>query len=656
MRKILFILAFLLVGTPTFAQTQIGGGGSSVSPGSTAATIYQTGLIGYYQALPGETVASLKDYSTAGNNATGTTGTAPLIIAGTGGLNCNPGGVMGGVILPASLNSAATIMVAVGYQPSVAQFVSINAPVIGNGTPATSGVGIAINQGLNSLQPTVLGNAYGSTGNNGSGNLFDQAFTYIAGIGDLALVMDATQDHLYYNGVDVVAGTTGALLGKQLTGSYQLCGALTGVGQNTATNFTGQIYAILFWNVELTAQQIYQTHIALQNLLLSRGINPLPYRTDTADAIWAGGDSTTAGAGFIGWPNRVVGLNGAWNPINMGRSGATASALLSEVLVTGDSICSTAGGRTALVLLTGSNDSVAQTTFANARGILNANRLPNCSRPSTILSTMMVNGNNVAANNTYKNAVNLLIRTNCLSTADYCIDLGETVALGADGASASAVYFQGDHLHPTQAGADVLTWVTQRGINRYFGNHDVTTANVYVAPAVAAVAVSAATEAGNVMTFTTAANTFTKGMCITVAGVTPTNYNSTFANSAGLNCWYALSVSATSFTAWNQTSGLGALTVAGTAVAPQQVDADAVEILNFGAGNHTLQPCDGLTINDVTKIKNINAVASTVVPFGAQTIDGAASVTVASKATLILQPVLVSPVAGGCNWLQLQNN
>jgi hypothetical protein len=659
MRKRLILCLFLA--SSAAAQTQIGGGGGGASsPTSITANTDQpvlTNLMAAYYFKTGENACSPTDYSGNGNTGTGCVGAGTAtIVSNTGGLQC-PGN--GGVTLPAGLNSAATIQIQWNYQPS-GQGNQAYLAVLGNGTPASSGVGVGVQQGPSSGQPTALGNNFSTYANNfGGGNVgFNSRATYIAGIEDVTLVMDATLDVLYFNGLPTLGGTTGNSAGKMSTGVYQLCGTTAGAGMGQ-TNYwpsNGQILSIFFYSGELNPAQVYQNHVFMQNQAFSRGINPLPFRNDTADAIWAYGDSVTQGINGVPWSNRAVGLNGTWNPINTGRSGNSANLLNIAAPVSGDSVCSTSGGRTAMVLLTGSaNTGVVQDDFANTRAILQARKFLNCSKPMTILSTAMPIGNNTAPANTYKNALNLLERTNCINMADYCIDLGETVALGADGASASAVYFQADHIHPTQAGFDVLTWVYQRGINRYFGNHDLTTANVYTSAAAAAVAISAASEAGNVMTFTTAANTFVKGQCIVVTGVTPTTYNSTFANGAGLGCWYALSVTGTSFTAFNLTSGLGAGTIFGTAVAQQQQDADQWYIVNFGAGNTTLQPCDGLTVNDLQRITNINGVASTLVPFGTQTITGtAAPTTLAANTTAVLQAQLVSPVAGGCNWIRIQ--
>jgi|SRR6267378_4731043 len=83
-------------------------GSFSGSSNSNLTQITQSGLMAEYRILPTETVTSLIDYSGNGNTATGTTGTAPTIIANTGGINC---GGAGAVTLPSALNSALTVMV-----------------------------------------------------------------------------------------------------------------------------------------------------------------------------------------------------------------------------------------------------------------------------------------------------------------------------------------------------------------------------------------------------------------------------------------------------------------------------------------------------------------------------------------------------------------
>ncbi len=131
-------------------------------------------------------------------------------------------------------------------------------------------------------------------------------------------------------------------------------------------------------------------------------------------------------------------------------------------------------------------------------------------------------------------------------------------------------------------------------------------------------------------------------------GILPSGYVGT---------WYVLTTSATQFTAYNGTTGLGNSTHAGTASIPQQVDADVYIILGGSSSgqNFTLQSSVGYTGQNIY-IKNTNSNAWTVTPFGAETINGAANISVAAGATLVLQAVLVSPSTGGSNWISLQNS
>lgn len=115
------------------------------------------------------------------------------------------------------------------------------------------------------------------------------------------------------------------------------------------------------------------------------------------------------------------------------------------------------------------------------------------------------------------------------------------------------------------------------------------------------------------------------------------------------------STCATQVTAWNNTTGLGAIIIQGTGACPQQQDADQYAILNFGAGNLTLESCEGCTGQNIY-LRNIDAVASTLVPFGSEGITGggASPTTLAALTTAILQSQLVSASAAGCNWSRLQ--
>jgi hypothetical protein len=95
------------------------------------------------------------------------------------------------------------------------------------------------------------------------------------------------------------------------------------------------------------------------------------------------------------------------------------------------------------------------------------------------------------------------------------------------------------------------------------------------------------------------------------------------------------------------------ITVQGTGVCPQQQDADLYQILNFGAGNYTLASCQGPT-GMTHYFKNTNAAASTLVPFGTETIDGAANLSIAAGAIIGLMPTVPNSSTAGCIWKRTQ--
>jgi hypothetical protein len=255
----------------------------------------------------------------------------------------------------------------------------------------------------------------------------------------------------------------------------------------------------------------------------------------------------------------------------------------------------------------------------------------------------------ISGNDAFKNSYDALIRQFWPTFADFFVDIGADPNLGCDGCSANATYML-TGLHPTPASANnIVAPYIQRGINRYYGNKDWTSATTYVAAAPAATAITAASEVGNTVTITSTLNPPVNS-CVVIAGVTPAAYNNVTDE-----CWNVLTTAAGNFTFFHFQTGLGAGSVFGTAAVPLQKDADMYTILNFGAGNFTLQPCGGYT-GQKLYIKNVNAAASTVVAFVPELIDGSATATVAQNATLILQAKLATPSTPVCSWVKLQNN
>jgi lysophospholipase L1-like esterase len=641
----------------------VGSSGSGLPAGSVVAgTIVQSGLMAQYRILPTETAAALVDYSGNGRNATGTAGTAPTIIAGTGGLSCINGN--GAVILPASLNTAVSIQVLM--QTSVFSGTP-RAPVLGNngGSGTTGGTGFMVvggaTPGLPAYGPGLSGgDRIQTTGANSSGVFIYAEGRAAAGAGwtNVAMVMD-TLDRIYVNGAEDITGGFGyysqlrTSAGTQTTGAYQLCGSATGTA--VSSYYAGSIIGALFYNRVLAPLEVMQNAIAMCQDAVGRGMmmicpnepQVVNFATDNSNRLVTDGDSITAGQGITTPFPVLLTLNDAYSVSNQGISGVTMSALVPFAVHTVDPFLSVSAPKSILTVWAGTNDNCtpsATAVFQNLAQYIRARKAAGWQKviPVTMISRA------TPAEDTCKNSYNTLIRA--YKWPDGLIDMAADPNLGADGAATAGgnTFFQNLGIHPTQYAEDNdIVPIMQRAVNRAYGNLDFSTANVYASAAAAATATTAGSEATNTVTITfgaTPANCVV-GSTITMAGITPAGYNGNF---------LVLTRSATQVTYFD-VSGLGAITVQGTGVCPQQVDSDVYTVLNFGAGNFTLESCQGYTGQNIY-IKNINAVGSTVVPFGTETIDGAANVTVATKATLILQSILTSASAAGCSWKQLQNN
>lgn len=637
------------------ASAQIIPGGGSSSGGGSGPAIVTNGLIGHFQILPSESPASLVDYSGNGNGAIGTVGTSPTIIAGTGGLQCV--GASGAVILNGNLNSALTIQI-----EATAPYSAVTtAPIMGNGNGAASGgtgilvspIGVPATPGAYTL---VDAQRISST-NGGTviGN-FAQPRSAIIGLTNIALLMD-TLDRIFVNGTEE-AGTyfsqARSSAGRQTTGQYQLCGSATGT--NASTYAIGRVYYALFYNRVLTNAEVMQNALAMQQALAQRGV-PIALSTsqvtmnfDTTssqapDNMWvADGDSISQ---FGTVPNQYVQnvvLNNGFIRNGQGLTGITLATMVATADQVIDPFYHPVAPRNLVTVWGGTNDGCNPSTNAVLgslqKYVADRHRIGWKVIPITMMSRNTLD----ACKNTFDTAIRLTWKT----FADGLIDVASDPNMGADGANASATYFQAGGIHPTQfAVYNDITPMIQRGINRAYGNLDFSSANVYTTPAAAATATTAGSEATNTVTITfgaTPANCLA-GSTMTLAGITPAGYNG--------NYWI-ITRSATQVTLFNSTTGLGAISVQGTGVCPQQVDADVYTILNFGAGNFTMESCQGYTGQNLY-FQNINGVASTLVPFGSETITGtAAPTTVAANTTAILQAQLVSSTAAGCNWVRLQ--
>jgi len=235
------------------------------------------------------------------------------------------------------------------------------------------------------------------------------------------------------------------------------------------------------------------------------------------------------------------------------------------------------------------------------------------------------------------------------SGVSYLNDLSSVIALGASGVSANNPCFT-DGIHKTTGCNDnIIGPLIFNAMQSVLGCQDFSCATTYSSGAAAAVATTAGSESTNTMTFTFAATPANcqVGNWITIVGTTPPGYSSTALNGVTPFGWYILTRSATQVTAYNDTTGLGAITVQGTGVCPQQQPSDNYMVLNHSS-NTTLLPCEGWT-GQVKGFKSVGGNTPTLVPYGTETIDGAASLTMAANTTVFLESRLTSTTAAGCN-------
>ncbi len=609
------------------------------------------GLIADYRMFPGDTVASLPDYSGKGNNATGTIGTAPTIIAGSGGIACP---AAGGILLPAATQAALTITAYVSFQNSTATN-TYESPIAGGVAGAlASGAGIIFNQnpnsGFNGQAKVWWPQAFGA-------GFHVKARAATNGTFSVTMAMD-TNDIIYINGIAEI--DSGGILGSGAsagvmsgTNIYNICGVSNG---GNPTYWQGNIYRIIMHNVVLTPTEVLQEAQAVAADGAARGVPQVFTPTGTASVFLAEGDSLTSNSnGNPPWPGALV-IGG--NPItiyNESLTGIRLVAALNHYPFSIRPLYNPNAERNVINIWGCTNDLANISTPATCFGQMMAMcRLAKADGFKVMLSTMVSRGGNslvngLATNDSLKNTLNTLIRNNFQLCADDLNDYAADPLIGADGANASATWFDGANLHPTQAAIyNIHAPLVNRGVARIYSANNFSGANVYVAPAAAATATTAGSCSTFTCTLTFASNPFPVGANLVCTGFTPAGYNSIAGHS-----WYVITTNATQITFWNSVSGLGAVSVQGSCSTPQQLDGDKYMIVNFGAGNFSLDTCVGYTGQNIY-IRNINGVATTLLPFQSETITGSGTTTLAANTTAILQAQLVSASAAGCNWVRLQ--
>jgi hypothetical protein len=646
------------------ALAQVSGVGSivPVPNGGTGTSIYDgvvsSGLIGQYRMLPTETASALVDYSGNGNNATGTIGTAPTIIATTGGVNF-PG--TGAISLPSALNSAKTFMFFTTLQMA-AQTSTQPCVLVGSGANSSAAFLALELYASDQSGGTVAGK--GGIGDRSSGAFLANSNSNFDGTGILTLTLPSSGgDQIYFNNTLLANNSSASSgIGAQSTGNFQLGGAAAaGSAFGTATYIIGQIYYALFYSRALTTAEIAANVAAVTTAMQQRqvaGALAVTQTTNGTNNYVADGDSITAGIGTTEYPFNVT-LNGTWAAISRAWTATPTSAMmLGGGATSPDILFQSTAAQNVLTAAIGTNDLRAGTlvpvleenlvAYARARRALGWKLVLGTIPTSTPTSNDFTDAN--------KDLYNNYLRQNWTLFADGLADFAADPNFGADGVYTNSTYFQSDNIHPTQGTAyNIQTPVAQHAINRLYACHSFSCANTYTTGAAAATSVTAASESTNTMTFTTALHP-NVGQMATCTGITPSGYNSSDQG------WLVLTSSSTQFTAYNYATGLGAGTIFGACSVPEQLDTDVYVILAGTATSpsFTLESCIGYTGQNLY-LKNENTTSPWVItPFqNSETIDGATSLTMPTASSsnypvVILQSQLISASAAGCTWARLQ--
>ncbi len=316
-------------------------------PGVTAVPV-QSGLMAEYRILSTETVASLIDYSGNGNNATGTNGTAPTIIANSGGIACGAGAVT----LPSALNSALTIMVYISTQNSSMAVSTYNSPVLGAiAGSLANGTGII-------FVSTVNGSATSYPETFGAGFHVTRRVAF-NGAGSLAMVMANPNDILYVNGTNQT--DSGGILGNGSSAGvmanpqvYQIGGAANG---GSPTYFHGNVYYVVFYNRLLSANEVAQNAQFMANAMALRGVPQIFNPSDSTAQLTVNGDSISS-LSFANppWPGNLTISGSAVQIENNAAAGARLVVLQNTAPLDTDPAFRPLGERNAHIIFAGTND------------------------------------------------------------------------------------------------------------------------------------------------------------------------------------------------------------------------------------------------------------------------------------------------------------
>jgi lysophospholipase L1-like esterase len=423
----------------------------------------------------------------SGNNNNGTLGTGAAAPSWTSqGLYFPPGS---NVALPASLNNTQTLFAAVYINPLTDSRANSYWPAIVTSSTGFNGLNLMLfySKGGDNYDgvfaPTIF-----------NGSAITAANVRLSGFHVLAYVMGSsssgTVDRLYVDGVEVGSYVNqGATAGAQTSGNLFLgaSGAASWTGGTKETMYRVRAYATV-----LSPDDVQSVSASIRNEVASRGVavSPVsvPLGTPLLHAI---GDSITLDPGVsTPWPSLLSLSNQpAYVIKNWGINGFKAiEAAASEPNRVALQCRTTAGSPSVAMVFLGTNDftfgfRTPQDVFNEVASEVQTLKQAGC---TVFAGTMLSRAGTDALGSTIdadKNALNaLILQQSKLAGADAVVDFAAIPQLGADGANTGA-YFQPDHIHPTQAGQQLLANAASNTLNYYFGytiaNPNVITASTY---------------------------------------------------------------------------------------------------------------------------------------------------------------------------------
>ncbi|MBS1800022.1 MAG: SGNH/GDSL hydrolase family protein [Acidobacteria bacterium] len=456
--------------------TPVGGGttGSSVS--------VPQGATADYDFMQGSG-SVLTDKSGNGNNgALGTGAAAPNWVST--GLHFPAGS---NVALPAALNGTRTVVAAVYLDPLVNAPANTNWPAIMTSSMGSNGLNLMLFYSIGGdnyslvFSPSVWSNG-------GSTTVGDARFSgfhivaYVTGS-----TADSTVDQLYIDGNEVGGyRTQGRSAGAQSSGNLFLGASGAGYWTGGASE---TMYRVLTYASALTPEQVRSATAAVRSDIVTRGVAVAPPVTrPIAPQLHAIGDSITYGAGVSSpWPS-LLSLTGqpAYTIRNWGISGIKAIEVNGTESNRAALSCRTSTGASSVaVLLLGTNDfgygtRTAEEVFREIAGEIGTLKDAGCTVfVGTMLSRPGTDPNGNTGDVNKDNLDNMILQRAKLAGAAGVVDFAANPLLGADGANLGAS-FQGDHLHPTQTGQQMMATAASNTLNYYFG-YTLTNANAVTA-------------------------------------------------------------------------------------------------------------------------------------------------------------------------------